>query len=210
MIIDMTTKERIVDEALTLFSIHGFKGTSVKKIADAVGIKDSSIYKHFSSKQEILDAIVEQMGVCMQALSSNLGIPSESNEEAAQAYGKFSLKELQEVSRKVFLFYLQDEFVSRFWRLAIMEQYQNKEFYEQYRHIFMEESIAYLKNLFAEMVRLKLFRDVDPEVIAMNFYTPIFFLLTKYSGRPENANQALEILDKQVEEFCRCYSIVTP
>ena len=90
-----------------------------------------------------------------------------------------------------------------------MEQYQNKQFYEQYRHIFMEESIAYLKNLFAEMVHLKLFRDVDPEVLAMNFYTPIFFLLTKYSGRPENANKALEILDKQVEEFSRCYSIAT-
>lgn len=41
----MTTKERIADEALTLFSRRGYKGTSVKSIADAGGIKDSSIYK---------------------------------------------------------------------------------------------------------------------------------------------------------------------
>ena len=40
----MTTKERIVQEALNLFSIKGFKGTSVKNIADEVGIKDSSLY----------------------------------------------------------------------------------------------------------------------------------------------------------------------
>ena len=57
----MTTRERIVDEALTLFAAKGFKGTTVRNIADAVGIKDASLYKHFRSKQEILDTIVKQM-----------------------------------------------------------------------------------------------------------------------------------------------------
>lgn len=204
----MTTKERIVDEALTLFSVNGFKGTSVKKIAEAVGIKDSSIYKHFTSKTEILDAIVGQLNIRMQNLSTTLGIPSEERqEEAALIYGKLTKKELQNLSRKVFLFYLQDEFVSRFWRLAIMEQYQNEEFYEKYRHIFMEESIAYLTSLFAEMVKQKLFRKADPEVLAMNFYAPIFFLLTKYSGRPEKVQEALVILDKQIAEFYECYRV---
>ena len=54
----MTTKERITEEALTLFSEKGYKGTSVKDIADAVGIKDASLYKHFKSKEEIFNAIV--------------------------------------------------------------------------------------------------------------------------------------------------------
>ena len=57
----MTPRERIIDEAQSLFSIHGYKGTSVKSIADAVGIRDRSIYKQFASKREIIDAIVEQM-----------------------------------------------------------------------------------------------------------------------------------------------------
>ena len=179
----MTTKERIVEEALTLFSVKGYKGTSVKDIAGAVGIKDSSIYKHFTGKQEIPD-----------------------EQEAAKYYGELSLQQLQELSRKVFLFYLQDEFASRFWRLAIMEQFRNAEFYEKYRRIFMEESIAYLTGIFTEMVRQKSFRETDPEVLAMNFYAPIFFLLSKYSGRPEKGQEALEILDKQVAEFHRCYS----
>ena len=56
---NMTTKEKIIDESLSLFSIKGYKGTSVKNIADAVGIKDASLYKHFKSKQEILDTLVE-------------------------------------------------------------------------------------------------------------------------------------------------------
>ena len=65
----MTTRERIVEEALTLFSIQGYQGTSVKIIADKVGIKDSSLSKHFSSKKEIFDTIVQEMSVRMEAVS---------------------------------------------------------------------------------------------------------------------------------------------
>ena len=73
----------------------------------------------------------------------------------------------------------------------------------------MEESIAYLTELFGEMVRQGAFWETDPEVLAMNFYTPIFFLLSKYSGKPEDAGEALALLDKQVAEFYRCYSCIS-
>lgn len=204
----MTTKERIVDEALTLFSVKGFKGTSVKNIADAVGIKDSSIYKHFKSKQDIFDAIVEKMRQGMESMSFAVGLPQEAdNEILAGVYGRMTLEELQELSRKVFLFYLQDPFVERFWRFALIEQYQNEEIYAIYRQIFMEEIIDYQTKLFAEMVRQKIFREVNPKVLAMNFYAPIFFLISKYSGRPQEAEEALAILDEQVAEFYRNYHI---
>ncbi|MGH4117400.1 TetR/AcrR family transcriptional regulator [Clostridium sp.] len=42
----MTTKERILDETLTLFSKNSYDGVSVKDIPNAVGVKDSSLYKH--------------------------------------------------------------------------------------------------------------------------------------------------------------------
>ena len=67
----MTTKERIADEALTLFAAKGFRGTTVKDIADAVGIKDASLYKHFKSKKEILNTIVEEAYVHMGNMSSS-------------------------------------------------------------------------------------------------------------------------------------------
>ena len=201
----MNTRERIVDEALTLFSIRGFKGTSVKNIADAVVIKDSSIYKHYKSKQEIFDAIVEQMRKRMAEMSVALGIPQDVDESSvASVYGSLSLPELQEMSRKVFLFYLKDEFVSRFWRLAQIEQYQNTEIYEIYRSIFFEQSIQYQTELFAEMIRQGSFKKADPEVVAVNFYAPIYFLLCKYQGQGEE-EKALDMLDKQVAEFYRIY-----
>ena len=201
----MTTKEKITEEALTLFAERGYKGTSVKNIADAVGIKDSSIYKHYKSKQEIFDAIVEQMRKRMAEMSVALGIPQDVDESSvASVYGSLSLPELQEMSRKVFLFYLKDEFVSRFWRLAQIEQYQNKEIYEIYRSIFFEQSIQYQTELFAEMIRQGSFKKADPEVVAVNFYAPIYFLLCKYQGQGEE-EKALDMLDKQVAEFYRIY-----
>ena len=52
------TKQRILEEAMKLFSIQGFDAVSIRTIADAVGVGNSALYKHFSSKQEILEAIV--------------------------------------------------------------------------------------------------------------------------------------------------------
>ena len=202
----MTTKERIVEEALTLFSVKGFKGTSVKNIADAVGIKDSSLYKHFKSKQEIFDTIVARVGEKIQEMSTDMGIPSENNFEAVIAYyGELSEKELQELSKKIFLFYLEDDFISRFWRIANIEQYQNKEIYEVFRTMFLENSITYQSRLFEEMIKKGFFVAVSPEVMAINFYAPIFFLLSKYNGRKEEREEALVLLERQVAEFYRIY-----
>lgn len=202
----MTTKERIVEEALTLFSVKGFKGTSVKNIADAVGIKDSSLYKHFKSKQEIFDTIVARVGEKIQEMSTDMGIPSENNFEAVIAYyGELSEKELQELSKKIFLFYLEDDFISRFWRMANIEQYQNKEIYEVFRTMFLENSITYQSRLFEEMIKKGFFVAVSPEVMAINFYAPIFFLLSKYNGRKEEREEALVLLERQVAEFYRIY-----
>ena len=55
----MSTKERILDEALMLFSENGYDGTSVERIAEKVGIKAPSLYKHFKSKEDILNAIID-------------------------------------------------------------------------------------------------------------------------------------------------------
>ena len=55
----MTTKEKILDTALELFSQRGYNGVSVRDIARAVGIRESSIYNHFESKKAIFDGIVD-------------------------------------------------------------------------------------------------------------------------------------------------------
>ncbi len=203
----ITTKERIVNESLSLFSIKGFKGTSVKNIAEAVGIKDSSLYKHFKSKQEIMDTIVMEMHKRMENISVSVGLPDDKViNQAANEYSNMSKEELVDLSRKIFLFYLKDDFMARFWRLANMEQYQNEEIYKIFRKIFMEESIIYQTELFAKMVENGTFKLRKPRTIAMNFYMPVFFLLSKYSGMEEKEQEALALLDEQVMEFYENYS----
>ena len=55
------TKEKIFDVALDLFSQKGFDAVSVREIAREVGIRESSIYNHYKSKEAILDAIIDYL-----------------------------------------------------------------------------------------------------------------------------------------------------
>ncbi len=57
----ISTKERIKKEALSLFAQKGYYGTSMSDIADAVGITKSSLYSHFTGKDELFLAVYEDI-----------------------------------------------------------------------------------------------------------------------------------------------------
>ena len=50
--------ERILEIAARLFSTHGYEATTLRSIADVAGLKTASLYYHFKSKDELLDAVV--------------------------------------------------------------------------------------------------------------------------------------------------------
>jgi AcrR family transcriptional regulator len=56
------TRERIINEAMRLFAERGFAGTSVGEIERAAGLapRAGGLYKHFMSKQEVLEAGIER------------------------------------------------------------------------------------------------------------------------------------------------------
>jgi len=49
-----------MDEAATLFLRRGYEGTSLRQLADVVGMKAGSLYYHFSSKDELLTEILRR------------------------------------------------------------------------------------------------------------------------------------------------------
>jgi AcrR family transcriptional regulator len=51
------TREKILAESLTLFAERGVDGTSVREIAQAVGVAEGALYRHFRSKDEIARAL---------------------------------------------------------------------------------------------------------------------------------------------------------
>ncbi len=55
------TKDAIRDEAVRLFAEKGFEQTSLREVADAVGITKASLYYHYASKLDLLLAVVEPM-----------------------------------------------------------------------------------------------------------------------------------------------------
>jgi AcrR family transcriptional regulator len=57
-----TTRERIVDEAMRLFSDHGYKATTIARIEAASGLTPGAggVYHHFQSKEAVLDAGIDR------------------------------------------------------------------------------------------------------------------------------------------------------
>jgi TetR/AcrR family transcriptional regulator, cholesterol catabolism regulator len=54
-------KEQIIDTAANLFSQRGYMATSMRDIAESMGIEAASLYNHISSKEDILHAICFDM-----------------------------------------------------------------------------------------------------------------------------------------------------
>ena len=52
------TRQRILDIAVDLFIEQGYAGTSVRDISERLGMTKGSLYYHFASKEEVLNALV--------------------------------------------------------------------------------------------------------------------------------------------------------
>lgn len=52
------TKKRIIKAAIKIFKENGFKNSSVLKIADIVGLKNSTLYRYFKNKKDLYNFII--------------------------------------------------------------------------------------------------------------------------------------------------------
>ena len=66
------TRERILVEASELFARRGFHGTSTRAIADAVGIRQPSLFHHFATKSAVMKALLAENVDPMRAVSGEL------------------------------------------------------------------------------------------------------------------------------------------
>ena len=55
------TKERILEAALEMFSKKGYEATNVRDITASLGIVKSGVYKHYASKEEIWNTLLDKM-----------------------------------------------------------------------------------------------------------------------------------------------------
>ena len=59
---EKSTRDHILIVALELFATKGFGATSIREVAEKVGITKSSIYGHFANKEQILESLMENCG----------------------------------------------------------------------------------------------------------------------------------------------------
>ena len=201
------TKARILDAALDLFSVQGFEGVSVKQIAAAVGIKDSSLYKHFASKREIFDTLLEQMNERYAETAALYQLPQGQIVQMAKEYGRGDLVWLKKGCEAIFLFFLKDPQASRFRRMLMIEQYKNSEASATFQSWFVDSALHFQTALFGEMSKQGYFRPANPETMALQFYAPFFLLLCQYDGKPEKEGEAVRRLMAHVEQFAAVYQM---
>lgn len=70
---DGDTRETIRAVALELFSDKGFEQTSLREIAERVGLTKASLYYHYSSKQALLLAVVEPVLTGWRSIADDTG-----------------------------------------------------------------------------------------------------------------------------------------
>jgi AcrR family transcriptional regulator len=70
-------RRQIAEVAMRLFSERGFRGTTTKEIAQAAGVSEAIIFRHFATKEELYTAIIDYKGCGGEAASSVSGRPEQ-------------------------------------------------------------------------------------------------------------------------------------
>ena len=58
----METREQILAAAAAVFSQHGFRGSTTRRIADAAGVNEVTIFRYFGSKDVLLQEAIQKCG----------------------------------------------------------------------------------------------------------------------------------------------------
>lgn len=176
------TRDRIKRVALDLFSTAGFAGTSVRDISSKVGIRESGIYNHFSSKENILKILLEDVK------KSTIGVEIISDDlldklSAPQVFMKEFVK--------VLILHWNSELQKKYLRLVLIEQFREIKGIEVSLGLLIDESVKIWSMIFSQMQKFKFIKKYDPKVLAEEFVYPFFMIRLQYLTR---SNADLDLL----------------
>lgn len=193
-------KEKIILGTLELACENGLKSVSMSQIAEKAGIKKSSLYSHFSSKEEIIDEMYKFLR--KQA--------NHNREIGNFEYGSYvEGKDLKEILMGTVLSYEEmnrNPQMEMFYKVIISEKTINPIASE----IIVAETntmIRATKQLFYAIAakRVAYFENIDSAAIsfAMGVHAILDFRMDDCMA---GSNQSDGILEQYIDEFCRVYS----
>ncbi len=187
------TKDKILKVSTTLFSELGYKGTSVRKIASEVGIRESAIYNHYKNKEEIFIEVSKE--IFSTPFSANDNDVREMAMKGKAYLSKFTTQ------YKLLTF---DKSNENMFRLLMIELLQNEELREQFMSSFHDKNIKVLSEGFFIMMQNNLIRSQDPMVIAYEFLSTLFYIrlqVTLLRFDSKSTNHLSTMFEKHVEFF---------
>lgn len=201
------TRIRIITEALHLFSEKGYNAVSVGQIADAVGIKAPSLYKHYKSKQAIFDAILTEMQQRYEKQVSSMQMNGGNAVLDLALFEKISEEQLIQLGKNLFLYFSHDDYVCQFRKMLTIEQYHNTGLATIYAKQYIHDPLSYQGMLFSMLINSGIFISENPNIMALQFYAPIKLLLTLCDCQPEREQEALETLEQHIKQFNKIYKV---
>jgi AcrR family transcriptional regulator len=166
------TKERIFDVSLELFSRKGFDAVSIREIAREVGIRESSIYNHYPSKDTILDTIFEYFEHELITMR-----PPEARNP----------NKIHELTPDVFrdrvnltLNLLKTPKMEKIFIISSSEQFRDKRAKKIILYSLIKEPQQFTKKVLQIMVENKIINPIDPQILSVEFQYPLFSLFLEF------------------------------
>lgn len=159
------TKIKIQKVATALFCEFGYKGTSVRKIASEVGIRESALYNHFKNKEEIF------LEATSEIFSNTLTFTEQEIKDNALRGKPFLNKFAMQYKLLTF-----DKNNESMFRLLLIELLQNKDIREKFLEEFHNKNIKILSEGFFIMMQNNLIRSADPMIVSYEFLSTLFYI----------------------------------
>ena len=195
----MATKDRILEEALTLFSENGYDGTGVEQIAEKVGVKAPSLYKHFRGKEDIMNALIDNAEARYEEYfgsERHIGKLPENREEFIA------------VTMDRILFTMCDTMIRRIRKFLVQEQFRNERLAAvTTRHQLEGVQKMYTRILAGMMERGLVVKD-DPELLANELASPVVLLIAKADRQPQLEREITQSIERHIRHFCDVYMTI--
>ena len=192
------TKERILEAALDMFSQYGFAGTNIRELAGSLGMGKSSMYRHFESKEEIWNALLDELIAYYEArFGSPEHLPPVPD----------SLEDLVVMTMRMVNLTARDETIVKTRKLLSIEQFRDDRARSLATKHFLTGLTEMFTRLFAGMMDKGLLRRDDPAMLAFAYITPISALIHLCDREPEKTEDAMAQVEAFSRHFIRVYGV---
>jgi AcrR family transcriptional regulator len=193
-----STKMNIIEVSIELFSKKGFSGASIRDITKEVGIKESSLYKHFKNKDEILETIFINFRKELEKILP----PMEYIDRIVEM---MSLEDFLGRGIENFLKHIDDSIHVKIWRIMYIELFRHPKAQEIYRVDIMERTVDCLALVFEKMIQQGKMAPLNPRTMAMEYqFSSISFILEYNMLKAEG--KSTEQLELQILEHVQFFS----